>query len=291
MFAESLWYRGLLQCPDCAGELAEEGWLVCEACGYYATGQGGRDFRPHAPRGCDLACTRVLAQPVGEWLASLDVAPPAVTYDGPRARRDSPELLSEVQRYASKGSLVLDLGCGPRDQATPMEYLGYRYLGVDYSGKDADLLVDAHALPFKLASFDVVFSYAVLEHLHNPFVALSEIVRVLKPGGIYIGTVSQGEPFHDSYFHHTPWGVLSLAASQSTLDVRRLWATGDTLFSLARMGRYPRIIRTLLRALATVDRHVPWLAPRRARWPDAQKRVEALYRAGSLGFVMQKTEQ
>jgi hypothetical protein len=57
------------------------------------------------------------------------------------------------------------------------------------------------------------------------------------------------------------------------------------------MGRYPRIIRTLLRALATVDRHVPWLAPRRARWPDAQKRVEALYRAGSLGFVMQKTEQ
>jgi hypothetical protein len=54
------------------------------------------------------------------------------------------------------------------------------------------------------------------------------------------------------------------------------------------MGRYPRIIRALLRALATVDRRAPWLAPRRAGWPDAQKRIEALYRAGSLGFVLRK---
>ena len=192
-------------------------------------------------------------------------------------------------RYAAPGAAVLDLGCGPRDQATPIEYPGYRYLGVDYSGKDADLLVDAHALPFKLASFDVVFSYAVLEHLHNPFVALAEIVRVLKPGGVYVGTVSQGEPFHDSYFHHTAWGMLSVVGSQSALEVRRLWATGDTLFSLARMGRYPKVIRALLRIVATVDRHVTWLAPRRARWPDAQKRLEALYRTGSVGFVMRKT--
>jgi hypothetical protein len=128
-----------------------------------------------------------------------------------------------------------------------------------------------------------------LEHLHKPLIAVSEVVRVLKPGGVYVGTVSQGEPLHDSYFHHTAWGVLSVAASQTGLDVRRLWASGDTLFSLARMGRYPRIIRALLRTLATLDQRVPWLAPRRARWPAAQKRLEALYRAGSLGFVMQKT--
>ena len=283
------WYRALLQCPDCGGELAGETDLVCQACGYQPSGEGCRDLRPHAPAVCAVQHSRVMPASVAEQLRQLDVAPPAVTYDGPAANRDSSELLSEVMGYAAPGAAVLDLGCGPRDQATPMEYLGYRYLGVDYSGKDADLLVDAHALPFKLASFDVVFSYAVLEHLHNPFVALSEIVRVLKPGGIFIGTVSQGEPFHDSYFHHTPWGVLSLAASQSTLDIRRLWATGDTLFSLARMGRYPRIIRTLLRALATVDRYVPWLAPRRARWPAPQKRIDALYRAGSLGFVMRET--
>lgn len=285
----TIWYHELLQCPDCGGQLAGNEDLVCQACGYGASGEGGRDLRPHLPRICELHHRRVLMTSMAEELGQLDVTPPAVTYDGPRAKRDSSELLSEVVRYADPGAAVLDLGCGPRDQAKPMEYLGYRYLGVDYSGPAADLLADAHALPFKPASFDVVFSYAVLEHLHNPFVAISEIVRVLKPGGVYVGTVSQGEPFHDSYFHHTAWGVLSVAASQSALDVRRLWATGDTLFALARMGRYPRIIRAPLRALATVDRRVPWLAPRRAGWPDARKRIEALHRAGSLGFVMRKT--
>jgi SAM-dependent methyltransferase len=283
------WYQTLLQCPDCGGELTGENHLVCQDCGYQSRGEGGRDLRPRSPSDYELRHRRVLAASMAEQLCQLEVGPPPVTYDGPAAKRDSSELLSEVTRYAEPGAAVLDLGCGPCDQATPMEYLGYRYVGVDYSGAAADLLADAHALPFRPASFDVVFSYAVLEHLHHPFVAVSEIVRVLKPGGVYVGTVSQGEPFHDSYFHHTAWGVLSVATSQSGLEVRRLWATGDTLFSLARMGRYPRIIRMLLRALATLDRRAPWLAPRRARWPAAQKRVDALYRAGSLGFVMQKT--
>ncbi len=285
------WYHALLQCPDCGGELAGEDGLACQSCGYRASGEGGRDLRPQSPGICELQHRRVPVRSMAEQLRELDVAAPAVTYDGPPARRDSSELLSEMMRYAGPGAAVLDLGCGPRDQATPMEYLGYQYLGVDYSGSAADLLADAHALPFKPASFDVVFSYAVLEHLHNPFVAVSEIVRVLKPGGVYIGTVSQGEPFHDSYFHHTAWGVLSVAASQPGLEVRRLWASGDTLFSLARMGRYPRVIRALLRALAMLDRRVPWLAPRRARWPAAQKRAEALYRAGGLGFVMRKAAE
>ena len=81
---------------------------------------------------------------------------------------------------------------------------------MDYAHSEADLLADAHAIPFADDSFDCIFSYAVLEHLHNPFVALSEVARVLRPGGWFIGTVSQGEPFHSSYFHHTPWALLSL---------------------------------------------------------------------------------
>jgi hypothetical protein len=45
-----------------------------------------------------------------------------------------------------------------------------------------------------------VFSYVVLEHRHNLFVAALEIRRARGPGGVFCGAVSQGEQFHDSFF-------------------------------------------------------------------------------------------
>lgn len=171
--------------------------------------------------------------------------------------------MSVLQQRLEPGARVLDLGCGPRDQAAPVQFLKFKYLGVDVEGEAADLLVDAHALPFADGSLDAVLSYAVLEHLRDPFVALSEISRVLRPGGIYVGTVSQGEPFHASYFHHTAWGVLALEQQSPQLVVERLWAAIDTLRSLARMGRYPRIIRRVLSLVDSLHRACPWLASRK----------------------------
>lgn len=52
-----------------------------------------------------------------------------------------------------------------------------------------DSLDEAHVieldgrLPLPDSHFDVIFSYAVLEHLENPELAATEIDRVLKPGG------------------------------------------------------------------------------------------------------------
>ncbi len=42
---------------------------------------------------------------------------------------------------------------------------------------------DAHSLPFEDNQFDVVYCRYVLEHLHNPEVAVAEMFRVLKQGG------------------------------------------------------------------------------------------------------------
>jgi SAM-dependent methyltransferase len=218
----------------------------------------------------------------------MDTKRPKTSYSGPLALRDSRQLMTEIANRLPNRGAVLDLGCGPRDQAVCFGHLGFNYVGIDYLGDAADLLADAHSLPFADSTFDCVFSYAVLEHLHNPFLAIGEVSRVLKPGGFYVGTVSQGEPFHSSYFHPTGWGMLSLVSSVSELRLVKMWDGIETLTSLATMGRYPRVIRFLLAGLSSLHDRFTWLAPRRMRWSVKNKELDALYRAGAICFVVQK---
>jgi SAM-dependent methyltransferase len=196
--------------------------------------------------------------------------------------------MSAIMQRLDRPSRVLDLGCGPKDQKLPVEFLGHSYVGVDYDSVQADQLADGHALPFQTESMDCVLSFAVLEHLHNPFIAISEVNRVLRPGRIYVGTVSQGEPFHHSYFHRTAWALLSLFASISSLNPVRMWPSGDTLGSLARMGSYSRPVRKSLALLDAFNTATPWLTPRKARLPAKDRQIDAIHRAGSIGFVVEK---
>ena len=47
--------------------------------------------------------------------------------------------------------------------------------------------IDAETLPFPDATFDVVYSWGVIHHADHPEDILKEVVRVLKPGGRFIG--------------------------------------------------------------------------------------------------------
>ncbi len=221
-------------------------------------------------------------------LRSCSLARPVVTYTGPRAVRDSAELFSAVAASLAPGARLLDLGCGQRDQAPVAAHYDLRYAGVDYSSPEADLLADAHALPFSDASFDHVLSYAVFEHLHNPYIGATEVARVLVPGGLFFGAVSQGEPFHESYFHHTALGVLALL-NATGFTVRQMWPSYDTLHALAVMGRYPRLTRLLIEALHRFAKATPFLAPRAfLRGSKREKEIEAIHRAASVCFVAQR---
>ena len=278
------WFDDRIVCPECGAPLALAD-PRCE-CGFAALHSLPPDLRPRAP------VMRSLPMPVQtsapEALAQCDLERPRVTYGGPKPIRDSSELFSAVEPHLHRGQRLLDLGCGPRDQAPPAEHYGLLYAGVDYSSPAADLLADAHALPFAGATFDLVLSYAVFEHLHNPYLAASEVARVLVPGGIFFGAVSQGEPFHESYFHHTALGVLALLDA-SGFRVGRLWPSYDTLHALAVMGRYPRITRGAIELLHRFARATPFLAPRTFfRAPRREKQLDELHRAASLCFVAER---
>lgn len=282
------WYRDLLVCPDCLHEEFQLG-RECQTCGFQAATP--RDLRAstyaHRPPVIVPASAPADAE---SNLRRLNTSKPTALAAVPVAGRDSREFLALLKERVAGDAAVLDLGCGPRDQEPPITALGWRYLGIDYSGDAADLLADAHALPFRDQSFDVVFSFAVLEHLHTPARALAEIARILKPGGLYIGSVSQGEPFHGSYFHFTPWGLIALLSQREDVELLRLWPSEDTLRSLATMGRYPRTVRSLIGIVDRLHVLAPWLAPRRMRWAKKDKELDALFRAGSLCFLVERTK-
>jgi len=71
--------------------------------------------------------------------------------------------------------LSLDVGC---------EHFKRGDIGVDYSRNSlADIIADAHHLPFKNETFTKTISVTVLEHSPNPLNFLKEQYRVLKKGG------------------------------------------------------------------------------------------------------------
>lgn len=276
------WFSAHLACPDCQRDL---NGTAC-ACGFTVAAGSPRDYRPQRP--AERTFRFAIGSSVREDLADVRADRPAVTYTGPKAIRDSSELFSAAEPWLDRGKRLLDLGCGPRDQAAPAEHYGLAYAGVDFDSPAADLLADAHALPFRNGTFDAVLSYAVLEHLYNPFLAVREVARVLAPGGIFFGTVSQGEPFHDSYFHHTAFGVLAVFRAGG-LRVLRLWPSYDTLHALSGMGRYPRAQRMLIEAVYRFGKAMPFLAPRKFfRWSEREKQIDELHRAASICFLAER---
>jgi SAM-dependent methyltransferase len=69
------------------------------------------------------------------------------------------------------------------------------------------------ALPFPDASFDTALSMQVLEHVREPWTAVSEMARILRPGGTAIVSVPFVYPFHSDphdYFRYSEEGLKSL---------------------------------------------------------------------------------
>ena len=102
------------------------------------------------------------------------------------------ERYEELSKHIKKGHVaLLDVGC--RDGIL-QKYLNdsIKYYGIDIEPK-ADFLhkvdVTVDMFPFESDFFDYVVVSEVLEHLDNQHHCLKEIYRVLKSGGILIGTV------------------------------------------------------------------------------------------------------
>jgi SAM-dependent methyltransferase len=132
-----------------------------------------------------------------------------------------------ARRARQPGSRILDLGCW--DGATTRRYLrgGARVFGVELAGDaskaalKADIVVTRAdlnmVLPFQDESFDAVTSNQVIEHLSDTDTYLSEIRRVLRPGGLAIVSTENLASWHNIMALLLGWQAFSL----TNVSIRR----------------------------------------------------------------------
>lgn len=123
----------------------------------------------------------------------------------PRSTRSDFELYALALRGAGSfaGKRVVDVGCGRGALLRVLAGQGAHAIGVEVDHEDLRIAVrvgegparsgevrvveaDAHALPFGDSSVAAVTCFLVAHYLRNPGRALSEIRRVLEPGGLLI---------------------------------------------------------------------------------------------------------
>jgi len=163
-------------------------------------------------------------------------------------------------RQLPERAKVLDLGCGEGNSIDLFKRLAPEAVwhGVDIGDspevrsrtlQDANFATfDGTNLPYESDFFDLLYSRQVLEHVRAPDALLRDAVRVLKPGGIFVGSVAYLEPYHSfSIFNFTPYGVMRTFqdAGLEVLELRPGVDAPSLILRQALLG--PRIFKPLFR--------------------------------------------
>lgn len=110
------------------------------------------------------------------------------------------------------GAWLLDVGCANGRSAWPFSKTGATLVGCDISRRliaqaiaharergiepnTTFLVADADNLPFATESFDIAVTYGALHHFPNPARTSREIQRIVKVGGVYLGSENNKSAF------------------------------------------------------------------------------------------------
>lgn len=139
---------------------------------------------------------------------------------GQRSRRVRKQLLN---RYG-KAAVVVNYGSGPRI------YCGRRdVVNTDiYAFDEVDVVADT-TLPFKDGAVDLFLNIAVLEHMKQPEIAVSEMLRCLKTGGEVFAFAPFMQPVHAAPHDYRRWTDAGLRELFSGFDIIEIGpGTGPT---------------------------------------------------------------
>lgn len=111
-----------------------------------------------------------------------------------------------AKEHGQSGQMILVVGCG-NQQAQLKKYFSsgdttFVFCDVDKAA-DADVICDAHELPFKPESFDGVIATAVMEHVMQPDQVAEEMHRVLKEDGFIYSEIPFLQGVHEGAYDFT----------------------------------------------------------------------------------------
>ncbi|MEP3116074.1 methyltransferase domain-containing protein [Nisaea sp.] len=150
-----------------------------------------------------------------------------------------------VRAFQPLGS-VLEIGSGTRWRY----FDGSTTLNRDASAK-ADILCDAEALALADGSFPNIACIEVLEHTLSPETLISEIHRVLEPGGKLLLTVPFVFEVHDArdYYRFTRMGLEHLLRDFSDIKIEPNGGVFCVLFHFIRLSIFGKLLYPVLNNL------------------------------------------
>lgn len=133
-----------------------------------------------------------------QWAAAIDVE--GIRVSDYFEACTAPENRFIVQQLGDvRGKYLLDLGCGAGENSVYFASRGARCVAADYSPGMVEValklaeanqvqvegrVINAMAIDFPDHTFDIVYASNLLHHIPDPKLALQEMHRVLKPGGV-----------------------------------------------------------------------------------------------------------
>lgn len=138
-------------------------------------------------------------------------------------------LQRDIARYSHLlTGRLLDLGCG-NSPYQPLFHNVSEYITYDIDTINSiDIVGTADVLPFHTESFNSILCTQVLEHTSNPCQVISEITRVLKPGGKLLISVPQSWRLHEEpydFYRYTKYGISHLI-QHSNLEISYILPQG-----------------------------------------------------------------
>ena len=147
---------------------------------------------------------------------------------------------------------MLDVGCGSKPYQVLFAVDDYIGLDIDNEAtrnrKIADYFYDGTTFPFNDNEYDSVLCNQVLEHVFNPDEFLSEIKRVLKPGGRLLLTVpfvwDEHEQPHD-YARYSSFGLKALLDKNefNVIGYKKIGTDVSTIFQLINAYLYKIFVK------------------------------------------------
>jgi 2-polyprenyl-3-methyl-5-hydroxy-6-metoxy-1,4-benzoquinol methylase len=156
--------------------------------------------------------------------------------EGPDSREQA--ALRQVAEMAGPGGQVLEIGSGPGYGADFLESLGVEVRRTDAArrflelqaargklGDQLDVITDPLGGPY-----DAVVAQYVLFHVPREAIdsVLAKIVGALKPGGVFLVSMREGDGETNGDYHEVHWRRADFAARLETAGLTVLWQETST---------------------------------------------------------------